>query len=201
MPVFSQRNSEPAARYHYVVPAKVRSRVLHALRQNMTGANYGYRDLLDEVGEQAVAKYGGLRAPYYEAARTSDHPVIEHFHSCKDDEALDFIEMCFRTRSLGFSNEAEAAVVAINRIFEEEGIGYELTLPKWHDTGKPAYLFGRCRDQRVAIGASADRKERRPDSSRLGRQAGAGGTSRNSAQCRQQRAIESIRGDTQRRLR
>jgi hypothetical protein len=108
----------------------------------MTGPNYGFKNLIDEVGEQVVAKCGGLRAPHYEAARTSDHPVMEHFFSCRDEEALDFIEMCFRTRSLGLGNEAEPAAAAINRIFEEEGIGYELTPPKWHDTGKPAQMFG-----------------------------------------------------------
>jgi hypothetical protein len=36
-----------------------------------------------------------------------------------------------------------SSAVTINRIFEEEGVGYELTPPKVVDTGKCAYLFGR----------------------------------------------------------
>jgi hypothetical protein len=141
MTIYSQRSSQPAARYTYSVPQKVRLRMMHTLRQHSSWPHNDFGAMLDEVRELAYAKYGGLRASPYEAARSSDHPAIEHFTSCSDDVALDFIEMCFSTRSLGMGSAAEEAADAVNRIFEEEGIGYELTAPKWRDTGKPATLF------------------------------------------------------------
>jgi hypothetical protein len=108
--------------------------------------------MLQEVGQQLLAKRGGLRAPAYEAARRSDHPVIEHFFSCPDEEVLDFIELCFRTQTIFRDNEgAKNLVVALNQIFEEEGIGYELTPTAIIDTGRPGMLFGRPAGREIRV--------------------------------------------------
>ncbi len=147
MKLFSQRGTEPPDRYSYAIPEKVRSRMLHTLQQHnegwMGGRHYDFITLLQEVGQQLLARKGSLRASAYETARTSDHPVINHFFVCSDEEALDFIELCFRADTMGGDSEgSRMAVAAFNRIFEEEGIGYELTLPATVDNG-PGLLFGR----------------------------------------------------------
>jgi hypothetical protein len=73
----------------------------------------------------------------------SCHPVIDHFFYCSDEEVLDFIELCFKTQTVdGDADGSERLVAALNQIFEEEGIGYELTPRAMVDLGT-ASLFGR----------------------------------------------------------
>jgi hypothetical protein len=148
MTLYTQRNSEPPERFYYGVPEHVRSRILHTLQQHddrnlMCGGCYDFGTMLEEAGDILLAKYGNLRAPGNDAARVSPNPVIQHFFSCLDEEALDFLEACFRASVMGDSDGARVAVEAINRIFEDEGIGYELTHPTMIDTGKPGKVFGR----------------------------------------------------------
>ena len=51
--------------------------------------------------------------------------------------------MFFQTTKLtGDIELAQDAVEAINKILEEEGVGYELSRPKLVDTGEPSSLFG-----------------------------------------------------------
>ena len=99
MKLFSQRNAEPPERYSYTIPEKVRSRMLHTLQQHGAGWIGGnhFKNMLGEVGQQLLAKRGGLRSSGYETARMSDHPVINHFFFCSDEEAIDFIELCFQS--------------------------------------------------------------------------------------------------------
>jgi hypothetical protein len=149
MKLFSQRRAEPPDRYAYVIPDKVRSRLMHTLQQHKDGwgmgGRYGFGTLLQEVGNQLLARKGSLRASGYEAARVSDDPVINHFFLCSDEEALDFIQICFQTDTMGGDNDGSQRLVAgFNRIFEEEGIGYELTPPASIDTGEKAHIFGRA---------------------------------------------------------
>jgi hypothetical protein len=54
--------------------------------------------------------------------------------------ALDFIEVCFQSRS---GCGRENGVNAINSVFQEEAIGYELTAWTEIETNEPAKLFGR----------------------------------------------------------
>jgi hypothetical protein len=145
MKLFSQRNAEPPERYSYTIPEKVRSRMLHTLQQHGAGWIGGnhFKNMLGEVGQQLLAKRGGLRSSGYETARMSDHPVINHFFFCSDEEAIDFIELCFQTQTIDGDTEGAQRLVAVfNQIFEEEGIGYELTPRAVVDLG-PGKLFGR----------------------------------------------------------
>ena len=146
MSLFSQRKAEPPDRYSYAIPEMVRSRILHTLQQHnagrMSGGRYNFGRLLEEVGQQLLARTGGLQRPR-ETGQMFDHPVIAHFICCSDDEALDFIQFCFSADAMcGDSQDARMLVGAINRIFEEEGIGYELTPPTTIDLG-PRNSFGR----------------------------------------------------------
>lgn len=147
MSLFSRRQSEPPDRYTYVMHEKARSRMLHTLQQHqsgwMSGGRYNFNLLLNEVGQKLLAQTGTMRSSMYEAARKSDHPVINYFLFCSNEEALDFIEICFQSNTMGGdSQDSRALVNLFNKIFEEEGIGYELTPPSTVDVG-PGSLFGR----------------------------------------------------------
>jgi hypothetical protein len=145
MKLFSERRAEPPDRYTYAIPEKVRSRMLHTLQQHGAGWLGGnhFKNMLAEVGQRLLAKRGGLHSFGYEAARMSDDPVINHFFFASDDEVLDFIELCFQTQTIdGDPEGSDRLVAAFNQIFEEEGIGYELTRRAMVDIG-PGTLFGR----------------------------------------------------------
>jgi hypothetical protein len=96
-----------------------------------------------EVQRRLLSGKGGLQRCPPNVAHTIPDPVIAHFLYCSDEEALDVIELCFRTDPMGGdSTDSHTLVAALNSIFEEEGLGYELTQPTTVDTGEKAYLFG-----------------------------------------------------------
>lgn len=80
--------------------------------------------MFQHVQEKLLATHGYLKRPAHDAARHSNEPVAEHFFSCSDEEVLDFLVLCFETTWNCGGNES---VNAINAIFEQENIGYELT--------------------------------------------------------------------------
>lgn len=139
--VYSRRSQQPDM-FRYDVPNEVRSRILHNLRQlaDDLESHVGFDNLLNKVGERLLSQYGGLRRPAYEAARQSNDPVIQHFFSCRDDEALDFVEVCIQVEPLGIGNRF---VDAVNTIFREDAIGYELSPLVQRETNEPAFLHGR----------------------------------------------------------
>jgi hypothetical protein len=147
MTLFSQRQADLTDRYFYGVSQKARSRIVHTLQQHnsgwMSSRRYDFTVMLQEVGQQLLSRNGRLQSSMYEVARMSDHPVINHFLICNDKEALDFIELCFQVESMGGDSDgARRAVAALNQIFQEEGLGYELTPPLTIDLG-PGSLLGR----------------------------------------------------------
>jgi hypothetical protein len=145
MKLFSQRNAQPADRYSYTIPSPVRARIFQTLQQHngwMSGA-YDFLRLLEEVEQLILARMGRLHEASYTSRGINDVPIVIHFFSCSDEESLDFIQLCFHARTMGgVSENARILVGIINRIFEEEGIGYELTPPAIIDEG-PGTLFGR----------------------------------------------------------
>lgn len=136
---FSQRNAPPPSQLRYDVPEVVRSRVL-AILDHHIGDERSMRIFLSQMEDLLSRQYGHLRAPGYEAARQSSIPVIEHFHCCTHEEALDFIEACFQ---LSVQCGGQHAVDEINGAFRQEGVGYELT--KFHGpaTAKGSVIIGR----------------------------------------------------------
>ena len=146
--LFSRRNSPRPERLRYDVPEEVRRCIVVQISQLAQGymSSFSFDAMLDDVGRILSAEYPLCRSPY-EAARTSNDPVIEHFASCPDAIALDFIEACFHA----FHNPGQRGVEAINRIFEDAGVGYYLTPYIETVTDKPGNLFGRPAGRTVEI--------------------------------------------------
>jgi hypothetical protein len=124
MNFLSQRQIPPPDRYRYDFPHEVRSRFLHMLQNRLPKYNLSFGDVLNEAGQLAQEQYGGLCRPYFEAARMSDDPVIEHFFSSPDVRALDFVQACFSTEG---NCGRQEMVDTVNAMFDQMGMGYELT--------------------------------------------------------------------------
>jgi len=142
--LFSKRHTQPPDRYRYDLPHEVRLRIFHTIEQvrDSLGNPLDIDRMLQEVGQRILREYGGLMRPGYEAARVSDHPVIEHFFSSHDEMALDFIEMCFQVWG---NCGQQSGVDAINEVLRDASVGYELTPFVEIQTSKPGTLFGkRC---------------------------------------------------------
>jgi hypothetical protein len=140
--LYSRRASPQPDAYRYDIPENVRWRILHTMKElsehwNLT---FDLGEMLGEVRDKLLQQYGSLYRPMYDAACVHNDPLLNHFLCCPDDKALDFIEACFHTR---FGCGREAGVKAINQIFQEEAIGYELTAWREIETDEPARLFGR----------------------------------------------------------
>jgi hypothetical protein len=128
MAIFSKRTRRDAPPLGYDISEVTRNKLLHTLQHVVEQAEFrsdgSFEELLQEVGKQLLREYGGLRASSYVAAQRSEHPVIEHFFCCEVEEVLDFLELSFHS----FRNSpGEAGVKAINAVFREDGVGYELT--------------------------------------------------------------------------
>jgi hypothetical protein len=140
-PLFSKRHRPAPASHRYDVPNDVRSRILYAIDQ-LSRDFYNAFDfgrMLQGVGDKLLVEYGFLRGSGFEAARVNDNPVIQHFFSCDDQMALDFIEACFQVWG---NCGRQRGVETINGIFQDAAIGFELTPFVEIDTGKPGMLFG-----------------------------------------------------------
>lgn len=118
---FSQRHKHPVYVYRYDIDHDTRHRLLQCLRMNLN-----YQRMLDEMHDKIMLECGGFEASGYRINRTVSNTVEEHFFSCNDEEAIDFLVWCFETCG-GMHSNGEKAVDTINRIFAEDGIGYELT--------------------------------------------------------------------------
>jgi hypothetical protein len=124
--VYSQRNAPARDVLRYDLPNTVRWRVFITLQQIChETASCNFDSLLDELGKKLIAQYGGLAHPQYDATAQHSNPVINHFLCCSDDHALDYLEFFFRCRQ--YLNVGQTGVDAVNAVFREEGIGYELS--------------------------------------------------------------------------
>jgi hypothetical protein len=122
--LFSRRSNPVPETYRYKIPELVRSRIFHILKaQTNQRWNADFSRVLDFVEDQLLAQRGALTRPTRTAAK-SDHPAIDHLFECTDEEVLDFLEICFQH---GDHCGGESTVEAINQVFEEENIGFELT--------------------------------------------------------------------------
>src|SRR5262245_14946904 len=123
--VFSQRNRRQPSQLRYDLPNDVRRRLFATLQQAGSDydPNFDSDALLNQLGRKLVKQYGGLSAPGYEAARQSQNPVIQHFLSCNEEQALDYIEFWFKCPAYCWSGKR--AVEDVNEILRECGIGYE----------------------------------------------------------------------------
>ena len=142
MELFSKRKKQPPKELIYDIPEVVRTRILAAFPDLCDEYYGGFRKLLDDVGKILFKEYGFLCQSSYIAARRSDNPTIEHFYCCDIEQTLDFIELCFQQDAYTGS---QTGVDEINRIFNEYGIGFELTSFIRHEVVKETSRFGRKR--------------------------------------------------------
>ena len=124
--VYSQRVKPVTGVLRYDLPLMVRRRVIITLQQlcNAT-SSCDFDALLRELGDKLISQYGGLAHSQYIAAEQHPNPTIQHFLCCHDDLALDYLEFFVRCRQ--YRPVGQAGVDAVNSVFREEGIGYELS--------------------------------------------------------------------------
>lgn len=140
--LYSRGRSPQSDAYRYDFPENVRWRVLHTIKElsERWPNTFDVGELFAEVQQKALQQYGGLYRPAYDAACVHSDPLLNHFLCCPDEMALDFIELCFQTRS---GCGRQEGVNSVNAVLHEEAIGYELTAWREIETGEPAKLFGR----------------------------------------------------------
>jgi hypothetical protein len=131
MGLFSRRNDVIKERYTHDIPQLIRHRILHILRQHSDGnQQFSFEVLGIEILPKLLIAYGGLYKrqnppQYYDALEW-----IEHAESCSHEQFMDLLQLCFECECLGrASRYTKLAVEKINRVFEEEGIGFEMTMP------------------------------------------------------------------------
>jgi len=140
--LYSDRHAKPLARYTYTVSEKARTRIAIFFEQLRARVYYfSLQMMLKDVGNLLLAKRGGLRIRSQN--QSIDVSALEHFLSCTDEEALDFLEACFLTEALHATfPETRLAVAGINEILQEEGIGYELMEPLLADSDNGRRRYG-----------------------------------------------------------
>ena len=127
--MFSRRNEPTSDVYHYHFPEEVRSRLLFAIQHAIENGTDGlsqvsFPDVMYEVERLLLRKYGRLRVSGFVAARVSEIPAVEYFFKCHNEEVMDFLELCFKTK---YGCGKQATVEALNEVLEECNVGYELT--------------------------------------------------------------------------
>lgn len=141
---YSRRHQPTPDFLRYDLPQEVRLRIVHTLEDEVFRA-FRTADAFErfalEIENLLCRKYGRLYGPSYEVVRTSKWPGLEHFFSCPDELAFDYIEFSFEVAP----GATAPTVDAINDILREEGIGYELTQmvehPKRKSEQEPTYTF------------------------------------------------------------
>lgn len=126
--------------YTYKISEKVRLRILYAVKAACDRDPYllSMGKILFDVKDLLLQKHGHLRRMPSGRSPTG-HETSDHFVLCTDEEAAGMIPLFFDTHC----NAGGAPTVdAINAIFEEENIGYELT-PIRQIEDPDATLFGR----------------------------------------------------------
>jgi hypothetical protein len=148
--LFSKRKAQTRDTFRYDLPQNVRNRIVYvlanALSNDMTAFGQGIdvHRLFEEAGKKALEQYGGLHAD--PSHRSIDRAALDHFSNCGDEHALDFLELIFQTPPYFL---LAPLVDQINKVFQDEGIGYELTPLREIDLGKIVNRFGGSGGRRV----------------------------------------------------
>ena len=118
--LYTQRKAPPKTVLLYSFDERVRQRMLATLEGHVPDV----WAFLDSLGNDLVKVYGYLKRSGYEAARTSDNPVVEHLFCCDDEEVLDYFEAAFHQKSYRGQQDG---VDEINAVLKDEGIGYRFS--------------------------------------------------------------------------
>jgi hypothetical protein len=148
MELFSKRKKQPPKKLVYDIPEVARTRILVIFKDFCYEHHGGFGKLLEDVGKALLKEYGFLCQSGYIAARRSDNPIIEHFYYCDTEQALDFVELCFQQNVY---DGYQKGVDEINRIFNEYGIGFELTPFVEHKVVKETSIFGGAKRAGIVI--------------------------------------------------
>lgn len=126
LPTYAERHAPPKDRYTYDLELATRSKMLHILGQRNTSLMSGsiFLSTMGEVQMELLKKHGSLCRV---KGRSAGHPAIDHFLACSTDDALSFIELCFRTAQFMIGGDANDLIEVLNRTLEADGVGFELT--------------------------------------------------------------------------
>ncbi len=121
--VFSRRNKPVPNKYEFKITELVRSRLLYVLKNILDQTNHlDWNELLHHVEQQVMINFGCLKRARNPAQGIP--VIINHYFACDDEEVMDFFEFCFSSR---WNCGGQTTIDAINRVLEDENIGYELT--------------------------------------------------------------------------
>jgi len=134
--VYSQRIRSTPTDLRYDLPHLVRGRLWHTLCivTQATRAALGRFQL--GLMHNLQAQYGRLDASMADASAARVHIALAHFCACSTERALDFVEIWFQSEGY---NSGQRGVDAVNEVFREESIGYELSPWMNYRAGNRAY--------------------------------------------------------------
>ena len=121
MKLYTQRKSSPHRTLIYIFQQQVRQRLLAVLEDHISKPKDNF---FNDLGHALVQTYGYLQRSSFEAARTSNNPVIEHYFRCSDEQVLDFFEAAFQNRQY---NGGQDGIDSLNNVLQDTGIGYRFT--------------------------------------------------------------------------
>jgi hypothetical protein len=124
--LFSKRTRPQPAELKYEIPLLARKRILSTFRALIVLKDFvqnRFPAMLEEIEEFCEQEYGKLYRGYDIDHRATNR-AEEHFYSCPDELAVDFIEIIFRSQHY---QAGQIGVEKINDIFRDEGIGYEFS--------------------------------------------------------------------------
>lgn len=118
---FSTRRKPPVDVFTYTLSERVRMRILACLRPRLgPDSTERFHAMLTHVCDGLLRLYGELCNP--EDREHASQRAYDHFLHCPDNQALDFIELCWRVQW----GTTKAQLREITEVFRDEGIGYEV---------------------------------------------------------------------------
>lgn len=139
--VYSKRNEKKPDIFVYTVPETLRNKIFLFCREvfsgqfkegshviRLTGGQDFVYVFWDEIRRMLLYRHGKLKLSNVAYNRNEIEDTINFLYQCEDKEFLDFLEYIFRVECLfHVCSDENNLVREINRLFESENVGYELT--------------------------------------------------------------------------
>ncbi len=137
MDSFSRRQQPKSAEYNYEITETIRVRIMTTVGQ-LIEMRINVPRMMEELGNIVIRSIGEFRT---RGVMVTMPTLIDHLSHCDDAEFLDVVEYLFHTRE---NFGGQSTVREINKIFDEENLGYELTpFVTIHDP-VPSYSMGKA---------------------------------------------------------